>query len=127
MRTLTAFDRPGSQLRQWAGVVGTPLIWFVQMELAYALVPTACHDRSTLIEHVSFVVALVLVALGGWSSYGIYRLAEAAREGTKTFGPEGRAKFLGLVGVMVSAFMFLLIAAQWLPVFLVHPCVLLQP
>ena len=125
MATVT-LNRPAALLRQWAGVLGSPLIWFIQMELSYALVPTTCANHSVVVQHVIFTVALALTAIAGFLSWQVYREAAGAERGTRTYRPEGRARFLGLVGTMVSGLMFILITAQWIPVFLIAPCTQLQ-
>ena len=93
-----------TSLRRWAGVLGAPMIWFAQMTIAYALVPSACSARSAMPEHLVFAIALVLTAGAGLLSW---------RE---------RRHFLGSLGMLTSAFMFTVIAAQWIPVFVFHPC-----
>lgn len=120
--THAAWSGGRALVRQWAGLLGAPLIWFVQFEASYALVRGACHGGSKLPLHLLSLAALLLTA-------SVLRLGLATRRsvttlprGELTGGPEGRSWMMGTVGVMVSAFIMLVIVAQWFAAVFIDPC-----
>jgi hypothetical protein len=103
----------------WAGVLVGPTAMLMQLEINYALVHWSCRTGQTWPLHLVSVVALLVTAVAGFLSYGIWtRLAANEDSG----GPLARSRFMAAVGVLISLLMALVIVAQWLPVFFHHPC-----
>jgi hypothetical protein len=95
-------------MRLWPALVLAPLFALASISLGYALVTPACETSRTWIVHASALVFLCLsLATTGlaWST-----LASARRE------------FLPLVATGTGAFFSAVIAAQWVAVFLIAPC-----
>jgi hypothetical protein len=105
----------------WAGVLGGPLAWFASQQVSYALVPWACHGGPLIAIHLANLGALAIVALAGtfawreWQRAGRHISDEVAP-------PEGRQRFLGLVGLALSGLFGLVIVAQTLGAFHFGPC-----
>ena len=105
----------------WAGVFGGPLAWFASQQVSYALVPWAWQGGPVIAIHLSNLVALAIVTLAGalawreWSRAGPVRSDEVAP-------PEGRQRFLGLMGLTLSGLFGLAIVAQTVGAFFFGPC-----
>jgi hypothetical protein len=115
-------EKPTGTLSLWAGVLGAPAAWAVQMQTVYLLVPWCCgHDRIWPIHltHFGFLgVTLVL----GWLSYRQWR----HHGGTWPRGSEGnsneRTRFLAVSGMLTAAMFALLILGQAIFSFFISPC-----
>lgn len=105
----------------WTGVFGGPLAWFASQQVSYALVPWACHGGSLIAIHFVNLAALLLVILAGVMAWRDWR-----RPGRDTSDeaapPEGRQRFLGLVGLMLCLLFGLAIVAQTIGAFAFGPC-----
>jgi hypothetical protein len=105
----------------WAGVFAGPLAWFASQQASYALVPWVCHGGPLLSIHLTNLVALAVVALAGALAWRDWRRVGngVSDEGAP---PEGRARFLGLVGLTLSSLFGLVILAQTTGAFFFGPC-----
>jgi hypothetical protein len=105
----------------WSGLFGGPLVWFASQQASYALVPWACQGGPLIAIHLVNLVALLLVALAGATAWRDWR-----RAGGHVFDElpprAGRARFLGLVGMMLCALFGLAIIAQATGAFFFGPC-----
>jgi hypothetical protein len=105
----------------WAGVLAGPLIWFASQQVSYALVPWACHGGPLSVIHLTNLAALAMVALTATFSWRAWR--RAGRAGSdEAASPEGRARFLALVGLTLSGLFGLAIVAQTTGAFFFGPC-----
>lgn len=105
----------------WVGLLLAPVAFLINLEVAYALVPTACHSRNQLPVHLVHLVCLLLTIVGGltaWRSWNTIGAAWPGEEG----GPLARSRFMAGTGLLVSALFALIIVAQWIPSFLLNPC-----
>jgi hypothetical protein len=105
----------------WAGVLGGPLAWFASQQVSYMLVPWACHGGPLIAIHLANLVALALVALAGAFSWREWRRAGAHFSDGRA-PPEGRQRFLGMMGLTLSALFGLVIIAQTTGAFFFGPC-----
>lgn len=113
-------DAPVSQPLQWFALLGGPLAWTARLLLSYPLVPVICEHGGEILLHVIALVAALIsltAAIVGWHSW-----REAQRDEESPEWVEQRTGFMGLAGTFTSGFFFLVILAEWLPVFLQHPC-----
>jgi hypothetical protein len=105
----------------WLGLFGGPLVWFASQQASYALVPWACQGGPLIAIHLVNLAALMLVLIAGvlawrdWQRPGPDISDELA-------APAGRARFLGLVGMMLCALFGLAIIAQATGAFFFGPC-----
>jgi hypothetical protein len=106
----------------WAGVLGAPAIWGAQQVAIYALTPWVCpHGKHYLLNFVTAVclagaATAALLCWRDWSSLG--RISPDLQQGD----PDQRTRFLGVLGLMLSALSFLVIAAQGSATFFFDPC-----
>jgi hypothetical protein len=105
----------------WAGVLGGPLAWFAGQQVSYALVPWACHGGPLIAIHLTNLVALAVVVLAGALSWRNWRHAGGAGS-DEAAAPEGRTRFLGLVGLTLSGLFGLVIVAQTSGALFFGPC-----
>ena len=106
----------------WAGVLGSPLLWAVQFQLTYMLVPWCCtHHNRWLIPLIHLVFLLITLAcgvlcLGHWRELGM----EMPR--SQEVEQLARRKFLAVLGLMSASLFSLLIIAHTVPSFFLDPC-----
>ena len=91
----------------WTGLLLAPAAWLTSLQLGYMLVRPDCVAGTLLRQHVVHAGFLV-IALGGLLV--AWRARQAERD------------FLSTLGVLVSALFVLVLVAQWIPTFLLHPC-----
>lgn len=119
-------DDPSSVPRQvalWTEFLGPPVLWLIQFQVRYSLVPWCCaHGNESLLwllSGVSLALAAVLVLMS-WVSWKRTIPSEFAQEATVG---QRRARFMAMMGLMTSTLFFLVIATQAIPVFFVNPCI----
>jgi hypothetical protein len=105
----------------WAGLLLAPTAFLLNLEVAYALVPTACSSQNRLLVHLVHVVCLVMAAAGGFIALRSWRAGGETWPGEQG-GPVGRSRFMAGLGLLLSAFILLVIVAQWIPSFVLNPC-----
>lgn len=113
---------PRGLFMQWMGVLAGPVAWGLHMQTNLSLVPWACKNGGLLMLHVVTVLALVVTAFGAFAAWRGWQ--EGAAEEVETDGGSriSRARFMGALGLLVSAMFFLVIIAQAIPSFMFHPC-----
>lgn len=107
--------------KTWAGVLGGPLAWFASQQVSYILVPWACHGGPLNAIHLANLVALAIVALTGAFSWREWRRA-GWHVSDERAPPEGRQRFLGLMGLTLSGLFGLVIITQTTGAFFFGPC-----
>jgi hypothetical protein len=105
----------------WIGLLAAPAAFMLNLELAYALVPTACSTGTRLIVHLVHFGCLLLAFGGGLLAWRTWRSAGAEWPGEEG-GKVGRTRFMAGSGVVGSALFALVIMAQWIPSFILNPC-----
>lgn len=105
----------------WTGVLLAPAAALANLMLAYLAVRGGCLRDNPLPVHLVHA-AFLLVALGGVFLAWRMWLAEGREWPGEGGGPVARSRFLAGVGLAGSALFALVIVAQWLPTFTLHPC-----
>jgi hypothetical protein len=105
----------------WVGLLLPPIAFLIDLETAYALVPTACASRNELPVHLVHFACLLLAVLGGFTAWRWWKLGGATWPGEEG-GPVARSRFMAGVGLLVSALFALVIVAMWIPSFVLDPC-----
>jgi hypothetical protein len=105
----------------WSGLVGAPLIFLVHLQAGYALVPLACRLQSGMLTHGPTVLAVLLAGGAGFVSHRSWKRSGYEWPDSSASSLT-RNRFLGALGVMVSAFVIIALIAQWLPIAFVNPC-----
>lgn len=113
---------PRGQPVQWTGLLAGPVAWGLQMQTNYALVPWVCMKGGEILLYLVTVLALLVTAVGAFAAWRAW--SEGGRE-EETDGGAGvisRTRFMGALGLLLSAMFFVVIIAQAIPGFFFHPC-----
>jgi hypothetical protein len=123
----TSFDAqpeaPGGRMSLWAGVIGAPLVWGLDLQVRYALVPWACrggHLTTVNLLSFAFLALTVLAVTLCWREWR--RVGVDVPDGSEG-GAVARTQFLAGLGILVSGFFSLVILCQALPGFFLNPCI----
>ncbi|HEX8076842.1 MAG TPA: hypothetical protein VF511_03425 [Chthoniobacterales bacterium] len=114
--------QPRENLALWTGVLGSAVIWAIQLQTSYAMVPWACSSGHRWMLPVVSVFFLICAAVPGIIAWRIWTRTSASQTTERETAGGGRRRFMAMLGMMDSAVFFLLILAQGLPVFFIHPC-----
>ena len=109
-------------LALWIGLLGTAVIWFVQLECNYALVPWACSNGTSWALYATTILFLVCGAIPGWVAWKCWIASEEGKRTDRESSGGGRRRFMALTGILMSGLFFLLILAQAIPTFFINPC-----
>ena len=112
---------PRGILSQWTGLIAPPMALLTQILLGLWLTSWACDRNTTSVLHATNAVTLALILAFGALAYRVWRGA-GEREPGEAAGAEPRARFLGMMGVMIAALCAATVLASWIPIFLLHPC-----
>ncbi len=105
----------------WMGVLVPPAAFLLNLEAAYALVPTACSTGSVLLVHLVHLISLAFVFFAGVVALRVWQRSGATWPGGEG-GRIGRTRFLSGIGILNSVLFALVILAQWIPSFILDPC-----
>jgi hypothetical protein len=105
----------------WIGLLLPPVAFLIDLEVAYALVPTACSSGNPLPVHLVHLACLVLAGVGGLTAWRWWRLRGATWPGEEG-DPLARSRFMAGLGLLLSGLILLVIVAMWIPSFLLDPC-----
>jgi hypothetical protein len=106
---------------QWAAVLLAPIAFLLQLEIAYFVVPRACHAGVVFPVHLAHAGALLLALAGtaiAWRQWQRWH-HQATTDGA---GPEPRSLFMAMLAMLLSGGFLLVVVALWLPTFWLHPC-----
>ena len=103
-----------------AGPVTRFFAWFIDQQASYRLTIWACGGGSTLVLHLVNLLALIAAASG--AVVGFRRWRERSPISDELDQAVSHARFLSLLGLMISAFTILPILAQTIAVFILDPC-----
>ncbi|HEX4667304.1 MAG TPA: hypothetical protein VH207_11950 [Chthoniobacterales bacterium] len=115
----------GSDAREnaalWVAVLGSAVVWFVQMQTSYSLLKWACSIQRNWPLHLLSAVFLILGAVPGVIGWKEWRANAGSSTERKSAGA-GRRRFMAMLGMMLTAIFLLLIFAQAIPSFFFDPC-----
>jgi hypothetical protein len=117
------FAKTGGLFALWAALLAGPVVWLLQFQTNYTLVPVLCRSGAKNVAlHAVFVVALLLVALAALVAWRNFRAVGATAEGSDDSGVAPRTRFMSLLGLCVAGVFFLVIFAQWIASWVFGPC-----
>lgn len=104
----------------WLLVFTGPLVWLLDLEVAYLLVYRGCHTRNLLPLYLESGAALALVAGAGvWSLVWLRRFDGASLSGGQA---DDRARFLAIAAIGLCALFLVVLTAAAIPRFVLDPC-----
>ena len=112
----------GGTAALWAGILGVPGVWALQLQVGYALVPWVCKHHKVWLLHVATLASLAVGALLLLIAWLDYRKTYRPQSESLETGVHSRGRFLGALGLLVAALFLLLIAAQGIPSLFIDPC-----
>jgi len=105
----------------WTGLLLAPAAFLLNLEVAYALVPTACSAGSRVLVHLVHLLCLLLAAAGGLTALHSWRSSGEIWPGEEG-GRLGRSRFMAGLGLLLRTLFVLVILAQWIPSWVLNPC-----
>jgi hypothetical protein len=105
-------------MRLWVPLLLAPVLALCDQAVAFAVVGWSCaHDRAIVVHaiHASFLVATAVTLVPAW------RIRHSAR--ARADDASRRQHFLGNIALASAALSALVIAAMWLTVWFIAPCV----
>jgi hypothetical protein len=115
------FNAPRGIALLWVAVLVGPIAWFLHQQVGYGMATFACRSGGEVGLHVVTGIALLITAIGAiiaWRSWGWLGRECTAHGG----GTVARSRFMAVGGFFCSVFFFLIIVAQWIPIFFLRPC-----
>ena len=106
-------------LELWVPILGSAIVWGVQLQTNYSLVPWACANHNHWILYLTSAVFLLLAATPGWLAF---KHVTAEGGGERQSAGAGRRRFMAVLGALLTGMFVLLIFAQAIPIFFVDPC-----
>jgi hypothetical protein len=106
-------------MRNWPAILLAPSLAFVNLAVTYALVLPSCERQHVFALHAVAALSLLAALACTWPSWRNWRALRGVEQGA---AGEQRALFLAQVGTMVGLLSALVIAAQWLPQWMVRTC-----
>ena len=117
------FAKSGGLFALWAGLLAGPVVWLLQFQTNYTLVPILCRSGAhNFALHAVFVVSLLLLASAGLAAWRNFRAAGDTADGTDDAGVLPRTRFMSLLGLCVTGVFFVVILAQWVASWVFGPC-----
>jgi hypothetical protein len=106
---------------QWVGFFLAPTVFFVHLQVGYVLVPWACTTHGDVWIHVVGILSVLLALAGTAAGWRVHARAENDQP-NHGGGSVPRTRFLGVVGLCMSAMFVLLLLAQWVTALFISPC-----
>ena len=106
----------------YAGLLGAPILWAIQFQLTYMLVPWVCTHRNGWLLPFIHLVFFALTLAAGVLSWREWKRVGATLPESQEEERLARTKFLGALGLMSVALFALLILAQTVTSFFLDPC-----
>src|SRR4051794_18432885 len=92
----------GRSIALWAGVLGAPAVWGLQLQIGYAIAHWVCVKDAQIVSHLVTLVALVLTAFATFLSWRDWNAAGKGSPDDTGGGPLSRTRFLGGLGMVMS-------------------------
>jgi hypothetical protein len=106
----------------WVGVLLAPAAWAAQQQALYTMVPWACQTGHASALHAVSAAAVIVAAIGALVAWRNWARSGRAQSDDDRGGALSRSRFLAVLGLTASAFFALVIVAQGIAAFVLHPC-----
>jgi hypothetical protein len=105
----------------WTGILISPTVWFLHLEVSFALAPLACSGQGKHVIHVVTIMCLALTAVAAVMSWDQWNRLEPEVTGQSNQAIV-RRRAMALSGIALSCLFFLVIVAQSLPSLMMAGC-----
>jgi len=102
----------------WFALLLAPTLALADQVIAYAAVGWSCAHQQPVVVHAIHALFLVAAAAGLWPAW---RLWTATRTGADEAAQ--RRHFLGGLAIAAAVLSVLVIAAMWMPTWVIGPCI----
>ncbi|BBA32902.1 uncharacterized protein sS8_0937 [Methylocaldum marinum] len=113
------FSKPSGIAALWAGLLAGPAAWALHLQTSYSITPFFHGPGSTLALYLVTLAALAIAAAGGLIARRNWQRAGAAWPGGEG-GVIARSRFMALSGMIISAYFFVIILAQAVPIMILR-------
>lgn len=108
----------------WFGFIGSAVLWFVHLNLAYVLTAVVCDAGGRGLLYVASLILGAGVLFSGITAWRNWRRLPAEERHSLIDGMEGtRQTFMTFGGMIASGLFFLGIVLATMPLFFLNPCV----
>jgi hypothetical protein len=106
-------------MRTWLALLGAPLLALADQSVSYATVGWSCAHQHTFVMHAAHGVSLTAIVIGTLFAWQCWRETRPVR----AQGEEpARRHFMAGLATASAALSALVVAAMWLPVWMLGPC-----
>jgi hypothetical protein len=104
----------------WVALLSGPVAWFFDQGLSYIVVKPVCASGGANLLTVITLVALAIVAAGGWTGWRcLAQLRGATEDGPRLVD---RSYFMAVMGISLNALIALLIVTAGISRYMLSPC-----
>jgi hypothetical protein len=108
-------------LSLWFCLFAGPIAWFLQLETILALSPWSAKSGRVGAMHAVTALLLCIAAASALLAWRDWRAAGGGLPTGQQGGPEGRERFLAVMGMGAGTLFSLLIIAGWIYVSTINP------
>lgn len=116
------FKQTGGNFALWVGLLLAPVAWGAQQGALYTMVPWACATGHAVVLHAVSAAAVVVAAAGALIAWRSWAHAGREESDDDRGGARARSRFLAVLGIVASVFFIVVIIAQAIASFVLHPC-----
>jgi hypothetical protein len=106
-------------MRIWFALLAAPVLALADQSIAFAMTGWACAHQQTLAMHGVHVLFLAATVAGTLAARGLWRATLRVKTGDETLA---RRHFLAGLATASGALSALVIAAMWIPNWVLSPC-----
>ena len=106
----------------WPALLLAPSIALGNAAVAYALVTPSCARQDVTTLHLMSIASLLACLLFSFGAYLNWQRARALA-GPQEAPEQARRRFLSQVATLCGLLSALVVLAEWLPVWMVSPCI----
>jgi hypothetical protein len=102
----------------WLALLLAPTLALADQVIAYAAVGWACAHERSVVVHAIHALFLVAAAASLWPAWRLWTATRARADESAE-----RRHFLGGLAIASGALSVLVIAAMWMPTWVIGPCI----
>jgi hypothetical protein len=120
--THVEFDAPPGAAPMWIGLAGPPILWLINFQISYALVPWCCSHGHRWWIHLSNALFLLLTIACGVVGWRDHSQTSADLEAKRVGGIAGARRLMIMMGIAGCVLFSLIILLQGIAGFVIDPC-----